>query len=536
MTWNLASLFVVLYFAAAALAAWTAFQAWRRWSAPGAASAVVLMLAVSWWSLAFGLQIGDAVRPEPLFWFKLSFIGIVLISPSFLVFTFHHTGRGHWVTRRNLALLALVPAVMLVLVASDAHHGWVMAGYLPDRGETFVGGPAFWGHALYAYALNVWAFALLTGDLLGKPRFHRRQTAVLIVGLFMPLVANIVSVFRLAPVGALDATPLGFLVTCFALLYNLRAEGLLDLLPIARDAVVESMADGVIMLDRHDRIVDMNPAARRLLGISAAEGEGRPLGEVLPGWCPVNGKPARAGETRQEMSLDSAGQARVEVRVAPLEDPSRSVRGRLVLLHDVSEVRRMEAELREQLAKNEELRARLQEQAIRDPLTGLYNRRMLEETLPQELARATRAGTPLSVALLDLDRFKSVNDNYGHAVGDRVLEHLAEHLRTGARRGDIACRFGGEEFVLVMPGANGADAAGRIDELRRRFREEGLVHQRDRIRVTLSAGIAELGSDGDDPDTLLAEADRALYAAKQAGRDRVHTAGGAASDGSAEDQ
>jgi len=171
---------------------------------------------------------------------------------------------------------------------------------------------------------------------------------------------------------------------------------------------------------------------------------------------------------------------------------------------------------------NLRLREKLREQATRDPLTGLYNRRYLEESLERELYRTNREGSPLCLAMLDLDYLKKFNDTFGHEAGDRVLRELGRVLREKLRKSDISCRFGGEEFVLVLPGSSLADAQQRVEQIR--LLVKGLqVRHEDQIlgRLTVSGGVAASPEHGSTAAELVRAADDALYAAKQAGRDRV---------------
>jgi diguanylate cyclase (GGDEF)-like protein/PAS domain S-box-containing protein len=171
---------------------------------------------------------------------------------------------------------------------------------------------------------------------------------------------------------------------------------------------------------------------------------------------------------------------------------------------------------------NLRLREKLREQATRDPLTGLYNRRYLEESLTRELHRTNREGVPLCVAMLDLDYLKQYNDTFGHEAGDRVLRELGRVFREKLRKSDISCRFGGEEFVLVLPGSPLADAQHRVEEIRLLVKNLQVRHN-DQIlgRVTVSGGVAVSPEHGKTAPDLLQAADAALYSAKQSGRDRV---------------
>lgn len=168
------------------------------------------------------------------------------------------------------------------------------------------------------------------------------------------------------------------------------------------------------------------------------------------------------------------------------------------------------------------LREALRNRSVRDPLTKLFNRRYLEETLTRELSNARRNGHSLSVIMIDIDHFKKYNDNHGHDAGDFVLVEIAELVASKLRAGDIACRYGGEELVLVMPGAPKEIAATRAEYLRESIEKHEFAYRgKSLLGVTVSAGIAELPSSGDTPALLMKAADAALYRAKDAGRNRV---------------
>lgn len=171
------------------------------------------------------------------------------------------------------------------------------------------------------------------------------------------------------------------------------------------------------------------------------------------------------------------------------------------------------------------LAERLREQAMRDPLTGLFNRRYLEEVLPIEIAKAKAAGIDLGLIMFDLDHFKRINDTFGHEAGDNLLLALGKLLTSKVRATDIVCRPGGEEFIMILPGADLAMTEDRAVEVLRAVKDLGLHHRHRSLgSVTISAGVAALGKHGSTPQALIAAADQALYQAKAAGRDRVVTA------------
>ncbi len=194
-------------------------------------------------------------------------------------------------------------------------------------------------------------------------------------------------------------------------------------------------------------------------------------------------------------------------------------RALISLVMDVTERTRAE---RAVCALQEELR----EQSTHDPLTGLYNRRYLEETLGRELILAERVGHPVSVILGDLDYFKTVNDRYGHLAGDEVLRVFGNLMKRFVRGSDIYCRYGGEEFLLVLPQMPEDTAVERAEQLRGAMAAVPIAHGASSIMVTVSFGVATFPRDGRTGDELIAAADSALYAAKAAGRNCVNTCAG----------
>lgn len=177
--------------------------------------------------------------------------------------------------------------------------------------------------------------------------------------------------------------------------------------------------------------------------------------------------------------------------------------------------------LREQFEEIRALQDQLREQAVRDPLTGLYNRRHLDATLADGLARCGAEGLPLSLLMIDIDHFKRINDTHGHAAGDAMLQALAQLLQRHVRVQDLACRHGGEEFVLLLPDTPLAVARERAEALRRAFEVLEVRHGPEVLSTTLSCGVAAFPQHAGQPLALMARADEALYDAKVRGRNRV---------------
>ncbi len=177
--------------------------------------------------------------------------------------------------------------------------------------------------------------------------------------------------------------------------------------------------------------------------------------------------------------------------------------------------------LRAQMEEINALQVQLREQAIRDSLTSCYNRRYLDETIEREIARAGREGYPISLLMVDIDQFKKVNDTYGHPAGDAVLTAMGKLLRHRTRAGDIICRYGGEEFLMVLPNMVLEDALPRADGCRIDLMELETPYEGTKVKITVSIGVASFPTHGSTAAQVIQTADRALYLAKNSGRNCV---------------
>lgn len=174
---------------------------------------------------------------------------------------------------------------------------------------------------------------------------------------------------------------------------------------------------------------------------------------------------------------------------------------------------------------NLKLRETLRSQSIRDPLTGLFNRRYMEESLERELHRAHRKHSAVGIIMLDIDRFKRFNDTFGHDAGDTLLRELGTFLQSHVRGEDIACRCGGEEFTLILPETSPVVARQRAEDIREGVKHLSVQHHHQPLgAITFSVGVATFPDHGETAEAVLRAADGALYRAKHAGRDRIEVA------------
>jgi diguanylate cyclase (GGDEF)-like protein len=533
----LGALLVPAFLIAAVVCAVTAVASWkRRERTPAAGYLSGTFAAVTFWCLGAALlepgRLSDALPVDVLLVAHWACYAAVEVSVTGLFLLARSVTDPHWRPRARLLVVLVAVPVALLAVLALAPHLWFPAPALAGVVRLGTGfGPFFGLHSLYCYGLSALAVALLLRARRRAPRYFRRQLDSLTLAALPPVVATVLDIVFHDQLRGTDLSPLAFTVTALVDSYALFRQGLLTVVPIARDRVWERIADAVVVVDTDGRVVDVNDEARRLV---AAHRPDRAADEPVVGGLAAELlgqeflRPVREGQESRRTSALADG-TEVESRTSELLDRRGRPLGQVLVLRDVSELvfhrralQEANGRLQDQLRLNEELRAELAEDTVRDPLTGLHNRRHLDRALERAHAALAVPGNEesLSVVVFDVDHFKAVNDTHGHGVGDAVLVAVAGVLSTAWRSGDVA-RLGGEEFVALLPGPSSTRAAARAQDVLDRIAALRVPAADGDVRVTISAGIATARHGDGSVADLLATADSALYAAKAAGRNRV---------------
>ncbi|HLA76794.1 MAG TPA: histidine kinase N-terminal 7TM domain-containing protein [Vicinamibacteria bacterium] len=333
------------------LAAFLAWTGWRRRSVPGSSFFAVMMAGVSLWSIAYAVELNAGELATALLASNLLWAGVSVAPAAWLLFVLEHAGYGQRLTRPLIALLS-VPAALTVLVAftNGSHHLLRAQVWMESRGSyqlyTYTRGPAFWWITGYCYLLLLGGTVLLLTSLSRASRPYRRQAKALGAAALLPWVVNVIYVSDLLP-DMIDITPFGFIGSGGLIAWALFRLGLLDLVPVAHEAVIESMADGVLVLDAASRVVDMNPAAAGIVGRAAPDAIGHPVASLLAGRPDLLERYGEVLEAREEISLAREGVERnFELRISPLRGRNGRPSGRLVVLRDVTERRQAEEAVR----------------------------------------------------------------------------------------------------------------------------------------------------------------------------------------------
>jgi len=343
-----------------------AYAGWRRRPGVGLIPYIVLLLAVALWSGGYIFDALIANLPISILFTEISYIGITVVPAAWVVFTLAYTGRERWLTRRLYALLAIEPVLVLLAIATNGlHHAFWSSQIFQTPGPLSIlyadYGPLFWLHVGYSYVLMALGTALLIQSMLRAPQLYRGQAFSLLVAAFAPWVFNAFYILNRDSLAYVDITPYGFMVMGLALAWSLFNYRLMDIVPVARNALIEKIGTAVIVLDRQSRIVDINPAALALLELpSVSAALGTPLRQHLPADQDSVQRLYDVEEARTEVEIATPeGTRYFDVTISPLRNRSEELHGRLIVLHEITEIREAAHQIEEQnrvLARtNEEL-------------------------------------------------------------------------------------------------------------------------------------------------------------------------------------
>jgi PAS domain S-box-containing protein len=526
------------YFSAVALAggaclAGYTLYVWRHRRASAGASLAVMLAAAGWWGLAYAIELAATDLATRKFWGDTKWLGIALLPVAFYAFVMQYTGRDLLVNRRTMAALAVVPVATVALLAVPATHDLVR--YYPpeaaaDPADAIAQvGPLFWPFLVYA-DLVIWgSTALFVWTLTRLSRRYWRQSLLLIAAVLLPSLANVAHNLNLGPLREVEPTPFLFVLTGAVLVWGLFRFRLLDLAPIARSSVFETMLDAVLVLDPYRRVVNLNPAAERALGVPAGQAVGLPVEQLL-------GVAASLVERADDPALPEElelGGRRFELSTTPLRDRGGRVTGRLLVLRDVTErhlaherLLRLDEQRRWLLgrvvwAQEEERRriagevhddaiqtiaaARLMLTTFRDQLTDDRQRRLLdhlEEAVSTSLARLRTLVFDLRPAQLDDDGLAAALREYlAETAGQGRLEaELRDELEREppAEVRVIAYRICQEALTNVRVHARARRVEVRLEEaqggLQVTVTDDGDGFDPDRVRAIPRRGHLGLTS------------------------------------------
>jgi diguanylate cyclase (GGDEF)-like protein len=487
--------------------------AWARLHSrvPAASDFFWLFLCVALYSAGYAVEISHSDLSSILIAIRLEYFGLAFVAPMLLLFALHFV-RGCAVPPSLYAAILFIPSITLIIVLTIESHDLFYVnpridttGYFPvlvfERG--------FWYNVQYIYLLltSLSSVVLFIVHAFRTSRKKKHQAITMAVGSFVPLLSAVIYIAGIVP-GNIDLAPFALVISGVVYWFALFRLGLFELVPAAREMALDTIRDAFLVVNKNNILLDLNPAARSLPGLSALNpGDDLEKNEYLGSHL----KPLLQREVNQvHFSLNHPlqGQFFYSADSYNLQPHFFSSSGISILIRDETETTM--------------LMKKLSNQANLDSLTGLLNRRYLMQLGEQQLALARKHTRPLGVILFDLDHFKAVNDHYGHLAGDEVLKYIARRAENCLRSDDLLGRYGGEEFVVFLLGADLSTSIAIGERIRQGIETIQVDFQGQSINISVSVGVYTAPINGNETLTeMLGQADRALYQAKHNGRNQV---------------
>jgi PAS domain S-box-containing protein len=428
--------------------------AWRKRLMPGMQAFALMSAGLAWWSLTYGLEIILPGLAAKMWMARFEYIGIVTVPYGWVMFALAYSGRDRWVTRTRAVLLAVIPALtVLAISTNEFHHLFYISYELNNNGPLSVldasYGPAWYVNFAYAYGMLLAGTVILFIRIFTIPNSFWFQQILLILSPVFPWVANLLYVLRISPIPQLDLSPIAFSLSIFILGMDIFHFRLFDITPLARSVVVDNMNISMLVVDYKGRLVDVNPAACRLINITASEALGQPVLKVLDRWPDLLARFARVTDANEEISavVDGA-QYYFRVQISTIYTGTRQPYGRLVMLTDITTAKLAEQALAMAQVRTEFL-AKLSHE-LRTPLNAVLGvAEMLEygvydQVTPKQhkaLSQIVERTAHLTRLIEDLLQFAQVESKY-FSLQEAAFSPSVILQRVESTLGEIARRKG----------------------------------------------------------------------------------------------
>lgn len=471
-----------------------------RKNVPSALSYAYLVL---WVSMSVGGSIagqllGPQTQSESLLWLNFSISGALLAAPALVIFIFNQI-RARLGSRTIFRLLLHLPAVLLVplVFTNPSHQLFWKTDVTPFQPGFF--GPLYFPAMVFSGIYALAALGLLLERFPKSERIYHLQYGLFIAGILVP-VSIAVYTFTVNPplTESLDLAIGGWTLMLLIMSFALLRLPLFGLLPIAQSELLRHIRDGFVITNPYQEVIFMNPAAQTALNVTDREALGKPLSALIGS---KTKKIIINTETKHTSFELQVGQQYYHVNISNIKNRRRQIIGQIVMIYDVT--------------AQTEYANQFREQANKDDLTKVYNRRYLLEQAQVEFERARRYRLPFSIVMLDIDGLKRINDQYGHIIGDTAIQTFSATCQAALRGSDTIGRFGGDEFIILLPHTSRSEALSIVNRLATKLERMKIDAEEGALRLSASFGVTSLNENVDATlEEMLKRADQALYLAK----------------------
>lgn len=468
-----------------------------------------LNLSITFYSFGYAMELHSNSLSHMLFWNYIQYIGLSFLPALWVMFSLIYNNKQlRFVTKICLFLIPIL-TLLFRYTSSMNHLYYVSAQFTTNKYFPVLyiqKGPWYWVQSIFITFCFILTNYLYFDKYQNSTGLIRRQSQILLIASFLPWISLLMDLLNLSPLN-IDFGPFALTSSVVLFFIAFLRYQLLNIKPLARNKVFESTDDGIIVLDTNYYIIDYNPSAASICSALIDNTIGMDVRKVLGEYKGLIHSILNSVECQCDVN-EPKGNYRVNT--VKILEPNGRVVGHIATLTNITKYMDMMEELNYL--------------ASRDTLTGVLNRRQFNELSSHELEKSSHNHHPLSMIILDLDYFKKVNDDYGHQAGDLVLQKVASICHNSIRSSDILGRYGGEEFIIILPETTLVDCQMISNRILSNIAAEEIFYEGKCIRVTASLGVVGINSvTNESLDYFLKRADQALYRAKSDGRNCIHS-------------
>ena len=464
----------------------------------------LLLISCTVWMLGCALEILNTSLIGKIIFGRIQYFGTVMVPLLFFILTMKYAGFTGVLKKERIIALSIIPAASLVLFLTNSIHGLMWKNEIVHSSGLLIAtsvsdyGTAFWVWISFSYILLFISTVFLFFIFASRYRFFRRQAIALISALLITWAINILYVFKIIPLIKFDLTPIAALFACLALVFGFTYSKIGEIVPINYESIIESIKDSVIVLDKEGRINFLNKQAQDLFS-AGRDFIGRSIEYVWHDYS-INFTEDELEVTKDVMINVRQEDKYFNVSVSSLKISSMEIGGKLIVVRDITERKKSEEKIKYI--------------SFHDKLTDLYNRAYFDE----ELTRLSRGRQlPLSIIIGDVNGLKLINDGFGHKKGDTLLIKCAKVLVKSCRAEDIICRWGGDEFAILLPKTEEKEA----EEIVERIRLECLKLENKKLPLSISLGVATKTEHLQNLQKVIKSAEDGMYRRKLVERNSI---------------
>ena len=423
------------------------------------------------WTIGAVLEKSVSVESGAIFWSGFSFLGVIFNPVMLFLFIAEYCNTINFIKKKILKFIFVIPSIVITALVTNRYHNLFVTDFAWHKGAlSYQFGPLFWLMVAYLWFLIAGCILTICYSLFKMSQNNKKQLFVLLAICLIIVLSNFAYIVRINGLSDYDFTPVAFILSSAFILIMSNKNCFVELLPLAHNFVFSKIKAGILILDNQNRVVEYNDNVNRQLN-DANLCIGYNISDLPERYAMIRDICMQNSFYENEIMIRSDAPEYYEMSIDEIFNDN-NLSGKIVMLYNITHQKKVEKQLKignnllkDRLFQIEQLQLKLGEQAFKDPLTGLYNRKFLYDGIAKEISRSEREKCGFALAAVELDNFNSIDNHYGQSAGDRVMVEISNVIADTIRKTDYICRFDSGTLVLIMTKINEKDISEKMKRI-----------------------------------------------------------------------